>query len=222
MKNIKEICIEEPSLRLDDSDFMNWFDPSIDVEDAVKKGKNDFNQKIFTENVNSLISTETCLEIGFGGGRLMNEACNHFDNVFGVDIHNEFGRTSSFLEGQGKSNFALIHSDDIETIQEKTIDFVYSFIVFQHFENWEVAKRYLEMIERVLKDDGVAVIFFGATRTGEDIEVQSTLGQSRKNFWWSSLRLSEDFIRKSLENFEIIEVGKYKRSNQIFSRFRKR
>lgn len=219
--NIKEICIRAPGNKKTDDEFVDWFNKAGNVENSLRKGKEDFNSKIFDKRNKDLIKeTKTCVEIGFGGGRLINEACNHFENVIGIDIHNSFERTKGILTNEGKTNFSLVHRDDVDLIQDSSVDFVYSFVVFQHFDSWDEVEYYLDMIDRILKKDGIAMIYFGNNR---DIDFTcEPKRETKKSYWWSSLKVSMSFLESHLERFNIIEIGKNKGSNQIFSRFRKK
>ena len=111
--------------------FQNWFDSTTSIEETVEAANRDWhfrfrNQKHFPK----LKKRQKCLEIGFGGGRLMIAANQDFDEVYGVDIHNDFARTSAFLTSQGCHRFKLFHRDNMLEIEPSSIDFVYSFIVF--------------------------------------------------------------------------------------------
>lgn len=151
--------------------FLNWFDSTNSVEETVEAAHRDWNfrfrkQKYFPTSCKRRIS----LEIGFGGGRLMLAASKDFDEVYGVDIHNDFARTSAFLTSQGCEGFKLFHRDNIVEIESGSVDYVYSFIVFQHFDKVDEVNFYLEQIERLLSVEGVAHIYFGKT-DAETIDV---------------------------------------------------
>lgn len=142
--------------------FLNWFDATNSVEETVKAGRRDWifrfqNQKYFPTKSRR----RRCLEIGFGGGRLMLAASRDFREVYGVDIHNDFARTSTFMRSQGCENFVLLRRDNIIEIESGSVDFVYSFIVFQHFEGVEEVNFYLNQIERLLTVNGIAHIYYG-------------------------------------------------------------
>jgi len=217
--NIKELCITKPGLLLDDNSFMSWFNKSSSVEDSLRKGSQDFHNLLFDKKSKDYlgdVSEKKCLEIGFGGGRLLSEACNNFGHCTGIDIHDSFDRTKKILSD--KLNFRLMHSDDIDLIETCSIDFVYSFIVFQHFTSWSVAERYLEMIDRVLVDNGLAIVYFGRLDNGS-IYVSP---ESNSNDWWMSMNVSKLYLEKELsKRFKVLEIDQRPGSKQIFARFKK-
>jgi len=141
--------------------FLNWFDGTSSVEDSVQNGQSDWENRLANFSNFKDIDKNTCLEIGFGGGRLLAAASKHFDSVIGIDIHEAFDKTEDFLKSQDINNYNLIHRNDIRDIEDKSVDFVYSFIVFQHFDSFEEIDFYLKQIKRVLTPRGYAHIFWG-------------------------------------------------------------
>tara|TARA_Y100000310_G_scaffold194767_1_gene194777 strand:- start:1696 stop:2445 length:750 start_codon:yes stop_codon:yes gene_type:complete len=142
-------------------DFLNWFNKTPSVEDTVQNGHSDWENRLANFLNFKDINKNTCLEIGFGGGRLLAVASKHFDSVIGVDIHEAFDKTKDFLKSQNVSNYNLIHRNNIENIEDESVDFVYSFIVFQHFDSFEEIDFYLKQIKRILTPEGYAHIFWG-------------------------------------------------------------
>ena len=102
------------------------------------------------------------LEIGYGGGRILNAACSFFKEAIGIDIHDEQETVEAFLRDQGKSNFKLIKtSGRTIKVESNSIDLVYSFIVLQHLPTYEVFKDYVKETYRCLKPGGIAQLYFG-------------------------------------------------------------
>jgi SAM-dependent methyltransferase len=189
-------------------DFMRFFDDSEDFEKVVKMGFIDFSHKIFTPDFYQLIGDpreKTCLEIGFGGGRLLNVASHFFGRAIGIDIHNDFDRTSSILKELRSGKCNLIKNDQFFTVESETVDFVYSFIVFQHFDRWKVAEEYLDEIERVLSLDGAGIIYFGMNRQNEKF-IETNGRQAEKKA--CTLQVSSDFaISEMQKRFSVFEAA---------------
>jgi SAM-dependent methyltransferase len=141
--------------------FLNWFDGTSSVEDSVQNGQSDWENRLANFSNFKDIDKNTCLEIGFGGGRLLAAASKHFDSVIGIDIHEAFDKTENFLKSQNVNNYDLMHRNDIEDVEDKSIDFIYSFITFQHFDSFEEIDFYLKQIKRVLTPEGYAHVFWG-------------------------------------------------------------
>jgi len=147
----------------DDLEFQGWFNGAESLEEIVSNGFIDFSHKIFTQDLYQYLGNpreKTSLEIGFGGGRLMNAAGRYFQKVIGIDIHDSFDKTSKFLEDSGCKNYELIHRDESSSIADETVDFIYSFIVFQHFKDWKEAENYFTLFKRVMKPGAIARIYF--------------------------------------------------------------
>ncbi len=145
--------------------FQAWFNHDKDAIHATIRGSWDFAVHILTPKVVENINTpeeKVALEIGYGGGRLLHAACNYFNEVIGIDIHNEQETVATYLHAKGKNNFRLIKtSGRTIDVESESIDFVYTFIVLQHLPSWEVLINYIEEIYRVLKPNGVAQLYFG-------------------------------------------------------------
>lgn len=149
--------------------FQRWFDDSLNAQDAVVRGYWDLSVHILTPKVVRVLSNPgelTALEIGYGGGRLLNAACSYFKWVTGVDVHAEAGAVTAFLGQQRKTNFTLLTTEGTTIdVEDGSVDFVYSFIVLQHLTSYANFAAYLRETARVLRTAGVAQLYFGAYRT---------------------------------------------------------
>lgn len=154
--------------RAGDSPFQNWFDRAESTEAAVAQGYWDFAARILTPTVAELLEGRGelhALEIGCGGGRLLNAACSYFRTVVGIDVHGELDYVDDFLQGLGRTNFRLARtSGDVLAADNASLDFVYSFIVLQHLSTWANLVSYLQETYRCLKPEGVAQLYFGRLR----------------------------------------------------------
>lgn len=147
--------------------FHAWFnrESSQTLRQATVRGFWDFTLHVLTPTVCRYLSRpeeQIALEIGYGGGRLMNAACHYFHEVIGSDIHAEQETVAAFLRSQGHTNFRLLPSTGrtLETAQS-SVDFIYSFIVLQHLPSFDVFVDYIREVSRCLKPRGVAQLYFG-------------------------------------------------------------
>lgn len=153
-------------VKSDDIEFNKWFDDCSSEHDFKANSAIDFYHRILTPRVYPHLGDprdKTCLEIGYGGGRLLNQALNVFKKAVGVDIHHPEvkERVGYFLlNSHDNSRFDLLHKDDTLTLVDNSIDFAYSFIVFQHFDCFSVVEEYVTMLSRVLKKGGVFRLFY--------------------------------------------------------------
>lgn len=147
--------------------FQAWFnrETTATLQQGVVRGYWDFSLHILTPQVCAYLSNpeqKIALEIGCGGGRIMNAACSYFREVIGIDIHAEQQAVAAFLASQQKQNFRLLRTPgDRIGVPDASIDFIYSFIVLQHLPAFSVFVCYLHEVYRCLKAGGVAQLYFG-------------------------------------------------------------
>lgn len=147
-------------------DFLNWFDATTSIQATVAKAASDWRERITAFSSYDKMNRGRSLEIGFGGGRLLAQASKDFAEAAGVDIHAAFTRTREFLASQGVLNARLLHRDELTSLHDGSCDFIYSFIVFQHFDTLEEVDYYLRQCARLLAHDGRCHIFFGRGDAG--------------------------------------------------------
>jgi SAM-dependent methyltransferase len=150
---------------LGEDGFQDWFNRSRDTAQALVRGHWDFSLHILTPAVCAHLRTpedRTALEIGFGGGRILNAACGFFGRTVGIDIHDDHAAVERMLRGLGRTNFLLLRSDGRSIpVQSGSVDFIYSFIVLQHLQSHDAYIGYLEETFRCLRPGGVAQLYHG-------------------------------------------------------------
>jgi len=210
--------------------FLSWFDKCKSLKEFEITGMQDFCYRIMTEDITSHMGNtkdKNCLEIGFGGGRLMSVASKFFKKCYGVDIHKNFENTQKVLEYQGIKNFELLkYSKDLE-IEDK-IDFVYSYIVFQHFDSWDVVKEYFDLFENITSKDCYFSIYFGRNDENKEPFIEREMYEEHAY----TLVVNPEFAIKYIQSrgYEIISAGinkknifeKEKLSGQFFVKFRRK
>jgi len=135
-------------------------------------------------------SNSSVLEIGCGNGRMSQFLGENFKKVYAVDISPRMidlarRKLASF------ENIEFLVTDGSQLpIQNNIADFVFSYIVFQHFPNIGMIEGNLGEIKRVLKDDGIAKAQFrGKVSTG---------GLLRAFKWYYGVFFSEKELRDIL------------------------
>lgn len=121
-----------------------------------------------TETVNSL-ETELrrvpakrrtlwkALEIGCGPGRLLRPMSRHFAEIHGVDVSDEMiALAKEKLRDIPNAFPQVCDGARLTAFADNSIDFVYSYAVFQHIPSREVVQEYLREVQRVLKPGGFA------------------------------------------------------------------
>ena len=149
---------------INDDLFFTWFDSAKDKHAAFIRGNWDFMIRIALPCSPYLANPENkiALEIGHGGGRILAAACNYFQKVVGVDIHDNNDKVDVELKSKGLISYQLMQTNGNEIpVEDSSIDLVYSFIVLQHVEKISIFKNYLKEAFRILKAGGLAVLYFG-------------------------------------------------------------
>lgn len=145
--------------------FQSWFNRAESVDEALRRGYWDFALHFLVPEVAARISDPTsltALEIGYGGGRLLNAAASFFGRVVGIDVHDEHETVAALMESRGRDNVELIRTDGRTIpLPDESVDFVYSFIVLQHLPSVATFEQYVAETHRVLGRDGIAQLYFG-------------------------------------------------------------
>jgi SAM-dependent methyltransferase len=95
------------------------------------------------------------LEIGCGVGRLLRPLSERVGKAFGVDISAEMiERARTAMADRGNVE-VFVTSGRLDPIADASLDFVYSFIVFQHIPSKKAVARYIGEAARVLKGQGI-------------------------------------------------------------------
>ncbi|MEX2302904.1 MAG: class I SAM-dependent methyltransferase [Bryobacterales bacterium] len=96
------------------------------------------------------------LEIGCGPGRLMAALSEDFGRLFGVDVSGEMvALARENLKGIPHAGARQGNGADLAGFADSSIDFCYSYAVFQHIPDNGVVRNYLREACRVLKPGGV-------------------------------------------------------------------
>lgn len=151
--------------------FQSWFNRSSSVDESLRRGYWDFAVHILRPEVVRHLrdpGSLTALEIGYGGGRLMNAAASFFGRAVGVDVHDEVDAVADLMAACGHDNVELLRTDGRALpLPDGAVDFVYSFIVLQHLPSLDVFRDYMAESHRVLRDGGVAQLYY-ARLTGRN------------------------------------------------------
>ncbi len=102
------------------------------------------------------LSEMAALEIGCGPGRLMLPLSRRFGRISGVDVSAEMVELARRnLDGASNASVQVSSGSDLADFGDASIDFVYSYAVFQHIPSRDVVLSYLREAVRVLKPGGI-------------------------------------------------------------------
>jgi len=101
-------------------------------------------------------NSRSALEIGCGPGRLMRALSHHFGSIQGVDISPQMiAIARNALVNISHASVHVTPHSDLSMIENDTLDFIYSYTVFQHIPSREIVLNYLHESRRVLKPGGI-------------------------------------------------------------------
>lgn len=113
-----------------------------DLEDAVLDGVR-------------LSPSASALEIGCGIGRLLVPLAARVGRAFGVDISPAMIERSKVFTSKAPNVSTWCTDGSLAPLPDTSMDFVFSYIVFQHIPDQAPVRRYVEEAARVLKPGGL-------------------------------------------------------------------
>lgn len=132
----------------------------VDREKFWETGRKEVD--LFLERLNlGETGSWSMVEIGCGLGRMTHRFAERFGKVYAVDVSPEmFGRAKTQWTHLPNVEFILGHGNDFPGVSDRSVDFVFSFIVLQHVPDPQIVKDYLCEAARVLKPGGLAYLQF--------------------------------------------------------------
>jgi SAM-dependent methyltransferase len=120
------------------------------------------------------------LEIGCGTGRITRALAKTFGNVYGVDISGEMiERAKMALRDYSNARVFQNNGRDLDVVRDalngKTIDFAFSYIVFQHIPSRDVIENYVREVYTLLRP-GALFKFQVQGFRDDEVQLDSWLG----------------------------------------------
>jgi SAM-dependent methyltransferase len=102
----------------------------------------------------------TALDIGCGPGRFSRALARRFDSVVAVDVSDQMIAKAKELNSErGRGNITFRVNDGVTLpVGDRTMDFVWSYEVFQHSPSQEIIQANILEVGRVLRPSGLAMI----------------------------------------------------------------
>jgi len=146
------------------------------------------------------------LEIGCGIGRILIPMSEKFGEVIGVDVSEKMIEIAKkYLKDISNCKVFITSGSDLSVLNDNSIDFCYSYIVFQHIPEKEIIINYVKEVYRVLKP-GCLFRFqvFGDTRW-----------KPENTDTWNGVHFKSEEIHKIAQDykFEIIEEKNQRKQN---------
>ncbi len=157
----------------------------ITEEEFRESGKRDYIKFVFDDPLFKKDAwLKNFVEIGCGTGRMTEFMTWQFGKVYGLDISGEMIRQAK-ERLKNCINVELIETDG-ETIplSDNSMDYVFSYLVFQHMKTREMVEKNFAEAYRVLKPGG---IFKVRLRTDENPNLEK---------WWAGVNYNEQSINE--------------------------
>lgn len=162
-ESLKKCKHKWDKLSREDAKYYIWSNNRNQTDEEFRdSGKQDYENLIikdpFLQEHLSQIFAKTMLEIGCGIGRMTEFFAQDFQSVKAIDISSEMINFAKIRLGY------IQHIDFIETdgstipLPNNSIDFAFSFIVFQHITSCKIIEQYFYEINRVLNKKGIAKV----------------------------------------------------------------
>ncbi|HET7856493.1 MAG TPA: class I SAM-dependent methyltransferase [Gaiellaceae bacterium] len=116
--------------------------------------------QVLADPVLGNVERSRALDLGCGVGRVTRALAQRFDDVVGVDVSAEMVRRAKELHPAAEfPNVTFEATDGVHVpLEAESVDFVFSYEVFQHLPSREVIRGNLVEVARVLRPDGLALI----------------------------------------------------------------
>jgi len=136
--------------------YINWPEVSDDETAFFESGRVDYGRFVapFLGRMNFDPRNKTALEIGCGIGRIARWMSADFGHYVGVDVSPEMVRKAS-IYGVPNATFQPVSGGDLTGIADASVDFVFSFAVFQHVPDKKAILNYISETARVLRSGGI-------------------------------------------------------------------
>lgn len=149
--------------------FAGFFNGEQSIGVALENGRRDFYINILPSLIrHSPPDFETAVELGAGAGRLVAACCPLFKKVVGLDIHSYGHLSDKIVKAAGHDNaeFKQVdYSGRTWPLAYRSVSFCYSIYVFTYVDSIATITNHLTSLYQVLKPNGVALVFVGATPT---------------------------------------------------------
>jgi SAM-dependent methyltransferase len=136
--------------------YINWPDVPNEENAFFASGQADYQRYVtpFLKKMQFDPREKVALEIGCGIGRIARWMSQDFAGYIGVDVSPEMIRKASSYEF-ARTTFQAVSGGDLSGIPSESVDFVWSFAVFQHVPDKNAIFNYFRETARVLRPDGI-------------------------------------------------------------------
>jgi SAM-dependent methyltransferase len=136
--------------------YINWPDVPNEQNAFFASGQADYDRYVtpFLKKMQFDPAGKAALEIGCGIGRIARWMSQDFAQYIGVDVSPEMIRKASSYN-LPRATFQAVSGGDLDGIGNESVDFVWSFAVFQHVPDKRAIFNYFRESSRVLRPGGI-------------------------------------------------------------------
>ncbi|MGA8034905.1 MAG: class I SAM-dependent methyltransferase [Candidatus Acidiferrales bacterium] len=136
--------------------YINWPDVPNEEEAFFASGRVDYERYVtpFLKKMNFDPSDKAALEIGCGIGRIARWMSQDFGSYTGVDVSPLMAAKAAAYH-LPRTQFLAVSGGDLQGVADASVDFVFSFAVFQHVPSKEAIYGYFRETARVLRPGGI-------------------------------------------------------------------
>jgi len=136
--------------------YINWPNVANAEEAFFASGRTDYARYVtpFLQRMNFDPCGHSALEIGCGIGRIARPMSEEFSHYTGVDVSPEMIAKASAYQ-LPHAEFRAVSGGALEGIPDSSMDFVFSFAVFQHVPDRDAIANYFRETARVLHPGGL-------------------------------------------------------------------
>jgi ubiquinone/menaquinone biosynthesis C-methylase UbiE len=107
---------------------------------------------------------QSMAELGCGAGRMTKSFAQRFQSVFAVDISAEMqSRAKTYLPSFSNICWVLSDGETLSGMEAASVDFVFSYLVLQHFPTKDVVFSSIREMMRILRPGGVFLFQFNGS-----------------------------------------------------------
>lgn len=143
----------------------SWKDDWIE-ENFFASGEADYRQFVESALAQLRLAPGESLmaELGCGAGRMTRAFAKRFRSVTAIDISEEMqSRAKGYLKDSGNVRWVLADGVTLEGVEADSMDFVFSYLVLQHYPSAELIAGSIQEMMRILRPDGAFLFQFNGS-----------------------------------------------------------
>ena len=140
----------------------NW-----SVESFFASGEADYQRLVepIASQLGLAPAGSTMAELGCGAGRMTRAFARRFRSVTAIDISEEMqSRARSYLKDCANVRWVLTDGAGLNGVESSSMDFVFSYLVFQHYPSSKLVAGSIAEIMRILRPGGAFLFQFNDSR----------------------------------------------------------